>query len=198
MLQPSLNHFAGASAVLLLFSITTCNPIAAETTSRTEKYETFNNVRFVRNYDGDSITFDIPETPAIVGKNIVVRLRGIDTPELKKKTCASESIIAREAKELVHTLLKNASIINLHRIDRGKYFRILADVEFDGQDLAEILVKNKLAIRYYGGKKEYDWCRHRQKTGSVKHSSPSALPPKISGVYVWPPPPVQKQKHDKK
>ncbi len=196
MHNPLLNHFAGTSAVFLLFFITTCNLIAAETTSRTEKYATFKNVRFVRNYDGDSITFDIPETPAIVGKNIIVRLRGIDTPELKKKTCASESIIAREAKELVHTLLKNASIINLHRIDRGKYFRILADVEFDGQDLAEVLLKNRLAVKYYGGKKEYDWCRHEQNTLSVKHNSPSVLPPKVSGVYVWPPPP--EQKHDKK
>jgi len=198
MLNPSLKHFAGPSAALLLFFISTCNLFAAETASLTEKYETFNNVRYVKNYDGDSITFDIPETPAIVGKNIVVRLRGIDTPELKKKSCASESIIAREAKKLVHTLLKNASTINLHRIDRGKYFRILADVEFDGQDLAAILIKNKLAVKYYGGKKEYDWCRHGQKAISVKHYSPSVLPPKVSGVYIWPPPPEQKQNHDKK
>lgn len=189
---------AVAPALFLLFFITASNLIARETTSTAEKYETFNNVQFVRNHDGDSITFDIPETPAIVGKNIVVRLRGIDTPELNKKTCANELMIAREAKKLVHTLLTNASLINLHRIERGKYFRILADVEFDGQDLAEVLIKNRLAIKYFGGRKKYDWCRHEQKVISGKSHSTSVLPPKVSGVYVWPPPPVQKQKYDKK
>ncbi|HID69658.1 MAG TPA: thermonuclease family protein [Desulfobacterales bacterium] len=198
MPKSSFRNLAAAPAACLLFFTIASSLIAAETVSRTEKYETFRNVQFVRNYDGDSITFDIPETPAIVGKNIIVRLRGIDTPELKKNTCANESTIAREAKTLVHTLLKNASIINLHRIDRGKYFRILADVEFDGQDLAEVLIKNRLAVKYSGGRKEYDWCRHEQKVISVKPHSPSVLPPKVSGVYIWPPPPVQKQKNDKK
>jgi len=179
--------------VFLFFSTGTGSPVFAETLSRADKYKTFENVRFVKNYDGDSITFDIPDTPAIVGKNIVVRLRGIDTPELKKKTCPEATEIAQRAQQMVHSLLKNAKVINLHRIDRGKYFRILADVEFDGQDLATILLKNRLAVEYSGGRKEYDWCRHDRQDISVQHTSRGVLPPKVSGVYVWPPPPVQKQ-----
>ena len=178
---------------VLLFSIATGNPVFAESASQTGQYETFKNVQFVRNYDGDSITFDIPDTPAIVGKNIVVRLRGIDTPELKKKTCRQETVTAQQAKKMVQSLLKDAKVINLHRIERGKYFRILADVEFDGQDLATVLIQNKLAVKYSGGRKEYDWCKHERQTISVQHNSRGVLPPKVSGVYVWPPPPVQKQ-----
>ncbi len=177
---------------VLFFSTAAGSLVFADTSSCAEKYKSFENVRFVRNYDGDSITFDIPETPAIVGKNIVVRLRGIDTPELKKKTCPEETAIAQQAQKMVHTLLKGAKVINLHRIERGKYFRILADVEFDGQDLATVLINNKLAVEYAGGRKEYDWCKHNRPALPVKHSSGGVLPPKVSGVYVWPPPPVQK------
>lgn len=155
-------------------------------------YESFENVQFVKNYDGDSITFNIPEAPAIVGRNMVIRLRGIDTPELKKKSCLDERKKAETAKQLVYSLLKDAQVINLHRIERGKYFRILADVEFDGQDLATVLLGQDLAVSYSGGKKDYDWCRESKTKISVKHHSGSVLPPKVSGVYVWPPPPVQK------
>ncbi|MEA3467483.1 MAG: thermonuclease family protein [Thermodesulfobacteriota bacterium] len=193
MPQSSVMHIVTKITVFLFFSTFTGSPVYADTSSWTGKYKSFENVRFVKNYDGDSITFDIPETPAIVGKNIVIRLRGIDTPELKKKSCLDAIKIAQQAKEMVHSLLKNAKVINLHRIERGKYFRILADVEFDGQDLATVLLNNKLAVQYSGGRKEYDWCTHERPNISVKHSSGGVLPPKVSGVYVWPPPPVQKQ-----
>jgi endonuclease YncB( thermonuclease family) len=159
--------------------------------SNAEPYENFKNVKFVKNYDGDSITFNIPDTPAIVGKNIVVRLRGIDTPELKKKTCPAAKEKARQAKELVHLLLIDAQVINLHNLARGKYFRILADVEFDGQDLATALLNQNLAVKYSGGKKESHWCMESDKKNSVRNNSSAVLPPKVSGIYVWPPPPVQ-------
>lgn len=171
-----------------------CSQVFAASSS--SHYESFTNVQFVKNYDGDSITFNIPKTPAIVGKNMIIRLRGIDTPELKKKTCLAERKKAVAAKQLVYSLLKDARVITLHRIARGKYFRILADVEFDGQDLATVLLKEDLAVEYSGGKKEYNFCRETRTEISVRHNSRSVLPPKISGVYVWPPPPVQKKEHD--
>ncbi len=37
----------------------------------------------VRVYDGDTITVDIAEWPAIVGDDIGVRIRGVDTPVLR-------------------------------------------------------------------------------------------------------------------
>ena len=177
-------------APFLLIVTMLCSPVFAG--SNSQQYESFQNVQFVKNYDGDSITFNIPDAPAIVGKNMVIRVRGIDTPELKKKSCLAEREKAKQAKELVHSLLINAEIINLHRIARGKYFRMLADVEFDGQDLATALLNQDLAVKYSGGKKESHWCTESNKKISVRHNSSSVLPPKVSGVYVWPPPPVQK------
>lgn len=158
-------------------------------------YESFENVEFVNNYDGDSITFNIPEAPAIVGKNMVIRLRGIDSPELRKNSCFAERAKALQAKKLVYSLLKDAQVIHLHRIGRGKYFRMIADVEFDGQDLATVLLQKDLAVKYSGGKKETDWCQDSATELSVRHHSRSVLPPKISGVYIWPPPPTQKKEH---
>jgi len=174
----------------LLCTIAFANP-------NSQGYESFKNVQYVSNYDGDSITFNIPNTPAIVGKNMVIRLRGIDTPELRKKSCPTEKEKAKAAKQLVYSLLKEARVINLHRLARGKYFRILADVEFDGQDLATALLKQDLAVSYSGGKKEYNWCSDRKTDIPTGNTTHPVLPPKISGIYVWPPPPVQKIEHGK-
>ena len=41
---------------------------------------------------------------------------------------------------------------------RGKYFRIVADVYADGENLAEALIDTGIAVRYDGGKKNNSWC----------------------------------------
>ncbi len=189
-MQLSLLSRSGTFLLLiLLYSTTDCTAA-----------ESFTDVEYVKNHDGDSITFNIPGTPAIMGKNMVIRLRGVDTPELGGKNCPAEEEKARSARQLVHRLLKDARRINLLHIERGKYFRILADVEFDGRDLGTLLLDKGLAVGYSGGKKTHDWCASGNDAVSIKpqsHSRP-ALPPKISGVYVWPPPPVQDSNNDKK
>lgn len=164
-------------------------PLFAESTPR--HYENFSKVQFVKNYDGDTITFNIPQAPAIVGQNMVIRVRGIDTPELRPNNCAAESQKARQAKKLVYELLQGAYVINLKRTGRGKYFRMLADVEFDGRDLATILLEKNLAVPYSGGKKDTDWCQDQERSSAPSPRKRAVLPPKISGVYVWPPPPKQ-------
>ena len=47
---------------------------------------TFRCVEYVRNYDGDTITVNIPNTPPIIGIKMPIRISGIDTPEIKGKT----------------------------------------------------------------------------------------------------------------
>ncbi len=41
---------------------------------------------------------------------------------------------------------------------RDKYFRIDARVLADGQDLADLLISQGLAVPYDGGTKTADWC----------------------------------------
>jgi endonuclease YncB( thermonuclease family) len=63
------------------------------------------------------------------------------------------------ARDEVARLLKSAKVINLHNPKRDKYFRIVADVEFDGESLSVFLLNRGLAVSYDGGtKKDVDWC----------------------------------------
>lgn len=107
-------------------------------------------------YDGDTFTVNIKDWPSVVGERISVRVRGIDTPELRAK-CVAELNKARLAKQFTVEKLRAARQIELRNIARDKYFRLLADVWVDGQDLAEGLVRKGLAIPYDGGTKS-SWC----------------------------------------
>jgi endonuclease YncB( thermonuclease family) len=83
---------------------------------------------------------------------------GIDSPEIRGSSkCEKER--ALRAKKLVRDTLSNAKVINLKRIKRGKYFRIVADVEYDRGDLGAMLIKMGLARKYDGAKKsKKGWC----------------------------------------
>ena len=113
---------------------------------------------YVRNYDGDTITFNLPNLHPIIGKKIAVRVNGIDTPEIRGK-CDKEKYDAKQAKGMVEDLLKDAERIDLKNLQRGKYFRIVADVYADGENIAEALVDSGMAVRYNGGKKNVRWCK---------------------------------------
>lgn len=132
---------------------------AAEKNSCAHDDKTFRCVKYVRNYDSDTITFNIPDVPKLIGEKINVRVAHIDSPEKNGKLpCEKET--SRIAKNLVENLLKRAKRIDLQNVQRDKYFRILADVQVDGQDLKEILLKNKLAYNYEGKTKEkLNWCK---------------------------------------
>ncbi len=89
-------------------------------------------------------------------------MEGIDTPEIRGK-CQKEKDLAYEARDLVRGLLNNAQTITLSIDDnpkevRGKYFRIVARLEADGQDISELLIQRQLAVPYDGGTKVKDWC----------------------------------------
>ena len=107
-------------------------------------------------YDGDTFRVDIDSLPPIVGKNIPIRLNGVDTPEIQGK-CQHEKDLALKARDFVRNKLANAKEIKLTKIQRGKYFRVVADVMIDGVSLEQELLENKLAYKYTGGKKS-SWC----------------------------------------
>jgi len=123
----------------------------------------FRCVEYVRNYDGDTITFNIPRIHPLLGANIPVRVRGLDTPEIRTSD-PCERLKAHAAKLLVNDFLKGAERIDLVNISRGKYFRIVADVivhgKTDSKSLAKYLLDAGLAYRYDGGtKQKVDWCK---------------------------------------
>ena len=122
-----------------------------------ESFGDYIGAEYVRNYDGDTITFNLREFHPIIGKGISVRVNGIDTPEIRGK-CKAEKELARQAKELIGALLSKANKIDLLNLQRGKYFRLIADVIVDGINISDALIDADLAVRYDGGKKVKGWC----------------------------------------
>lgn len=111
-------------------------------------------------YDGDTFYVTIKKWPDIIGKNIAIRVKGVDTPEIKG-ACYKEILQAREAKKFTVQLLRNAKKVELKNISRDKYFRIDADVYLDGKNLAKEIIRQNFGIPYSGGIK-FDWCSNNQ------------------------------------
>jgi len=119
---------------------------------------TFRCVKYIKNYDGDTITFQIPNVHPLLGKKISIRVNGVDTPEIRTKN-QCEKKWGYIARDKVTAIIESAKRIDLINIKRGKYFRIVADVIIDGKNLKDYLLKNQLAYEYNGGtKSKVNWC----------------------------------------
>ena len=96
-----------------------------------EYHDTITNFTIIKVRDGDTFVINIENVPDVFGKEIAVRIRGIDTPELND---SREEIrkISIQAKEELEKLLNNGKKIILYNLGRDKYFRLLASVAFSG------------------------------------------------------------------
>ena len=139
--------------IVLFLPLLLCNALH----SYAESYGDYQGAIYLQNYDGDTIRFDLPRYPPIAGKDIRVRVNGIDTPEIKGR-CEKEKYDAKQAQQMVADILKDAEQIDLKSMERGKYFRIAADVIVDGESLGDMLIEAGVAVRYSGGKKTKNWC----------------------------------------
>jgi endonuclease YncB( thermonuclease family) len=107
-------------------------------------------------YDADTFRGNIAGYPDIIGKHVSIRVKGIDAPEIRGK-CAAEIKAARIAKQFTVDHLRSGSKIELKNTERGKYFRILADVFIDGRELSKLLIESGNAREYHGGTRG-SWC----------------------------------------
>jgi len=123
-----------------------------------EESNNYYGAEYVRNYDGDTVTFDLPKLHPLIGNKIPVRIRGIDTPEIRGK-CQQEKELAVKAKLFVTKMLSGADTLDLIDMQRDKYFRIVADILVDGEWLKDVLLKKGLAAPYEGKTKRKDWCK---------------------------------------
>lgn len=145
-----------AKIYLFIWIIAFISPLDAYSVSD-QSYGDMEEVFYLDNHDGDTIRFNIPAVHPLIGEKISVRVRGIDTPELRGK-CPKEKQMAKEAKEMLENILKKARKITLKETGRDKYFRIVAHVEADGVDVNLVLFNSGLAVPYEGGTKNRDWC----------------------------------------
>ena len=116
-----------------------------------ESYGPFEGVLYHRCYDGDTCTFTIKALHPLIGEKINVRIRGIDTPEIRGK-CEAEKNQAKVARDFLWNLLSNASRIDLVDAERGKYFRIIATVRADGVDVVSLMIEKGPGRPYQGGR----------------------------------------------
>ncbi|MGC6412600.1 MAG: thermonuclease family protein [Candidatus Puniceispirillaceae bacterium] len=107
-------------------------------------------------YDGDTMRVQIPGWPSIISHKIPIRVPGIDTPELRGK-CAAEKAKAREARDRVRALLPKGKLITLRNIERGTFFRLVAEVWLEDQNIGALLLAEGLAAPY-DKKQKPDWC----------------------------------------
>ena len=117
--------------------------------------KTYGNVevsKIISVYDGDTFRADIKYFPDIIGKNMGIRIYGIDTPEMRDKR-KNIKALAVKARDYVRGRLLNASKVTLKNLRRGKYFRLVAEVWVDGKNISNELIANGLAKPYYGKKK---------------------------------------------
>ncbi|MCK5017954.1 MAG: thermonuclease family protein [Candidatus Peribacteraceae bacterium] len=121
------------------------------------QYNNISNVEFIRNYDGDTITVNIEGWPDIIGHKMPIRVLGVDTPERRGK-CQKEKDMAIIVKNFVYNELSNARNISIINPSRGKYYRIVGDIQYDDKLLSNVLLLNQYAYPYLGGTKKNPWC----------------------------------------
>lgn len=113
--------------------------------------------RVLRVVDGDTV---MVRARIWLGQDVEtsVRLAGIDTPE-KRGKCDAERVAADQAEAFVASKLASDEWITLRDVIADKYGkRVVARmITAKGEDLAALLIANKLA-REYSGRTKQGWC----------------------------------------
>lgn len=137
-------------AVILFFMQQQGKPLTK--TGPVTNDETFEDVSVASIYDGDTFKINLNCSLAVYCEKVPVRVRGVDTPEVKGKT-EREKKLAQKAKEFTQDFL-SVRPISLSNCGRDKYFRLLCDVQNgEGKDLAKELIKRDYGYSYQGGTK---------------------------------------------
>lgn len=114
-------------------------------------------------YDGDTFTAQINEWPPVIGERIKIRIADINAPE-RRSRCDTEAEKARErqlaadARIYLVERLRGAEVIELRQIERGSFYRIIAQVWVDGENVGEEMLAEGYALPYEEGKAGRAWC----------------------------------------
>jgi endonuclease YncB( thermonuclease family) len=112
--------------------------------------------------DGDTIHVDVNVSgcPDVLCKELPVRLDGIDTAEIHSKNVVEKKYAVMAREEMINFLARGEFYI--YKCTRDKFFRVDCSImDANGNDYAEYILSKKLAIRYEGDKKTYDWSKHQ-------------------------------------
>lgn len=113
--------------------------------------------------DGDTIRVTVNEWPPIIGERIPVRIAGIQTPE-RRSRCDTEAEKARErqlaadARIYLVERLRGAEVVELRNIERGSFYRIIAQVWADGENVGQEMLAEGHTLPYVEGEGGRAWC----------------------------------------
>lgn len=113
--------------------------------------------------DGDTIVVNINDWPPIIGERIPVRISGINAPE-RRSRCDTEAEkereieLAADARIYLVERLRSADTIELRQIERGSFYRIIAQVWADGENVGEEMLEEGYALPYIEGAGGKGWC----------------------------------------
>ena len=104
--------------------------------------------------DGDTVDAEIDCGFDIIFKSRI-RLYGIDTPESRTRDL-DEKARGKLASQFIKDKIAKAELVKVKtKLDKkGKFGRVLGSIIADDEDLNESMVKNYLAVAYFGQSKD--------------------------------------------
>ena len=112
--------------------------------------------------DGDTLGVRIALWPGLEAV-YSVRVRGIDTPELKGSECPEEKLWAEEAKLQAEKLYDIGTTVRLENVEMDSFGRAIADVRRWRSDrwlyLADEMVERGMAEPWLPDEADIDWCK---------------------------------------
>ncbi len=113
----------------------------------------------LRVLDGDTVEVRAYPWPQ-QSVDVLVRLRGIDAPEIHSK-CETEREKAEIARNRLSSMIGEQKHVLLTDIGGDKYFgRVVANLGLqDGEDAASTLILENLVLPYDGGHKDHPYCQ---------------------------------------
>ena len=107
--------------------------------------------KVVKVYDGDTVHIVFP-----IFNNMYFRwncrINRVDTPELRTKNKLEKQMGYKVRDKLREKILNKIVTVKCDHFD--KYGRLLAEIEFEGENISDWLIENEYAFKYDGGTKK--------------------------------------------
>lgn len=98
-----------------------------------------------------SFRCDIKGWPAVIGKDIAVRIDGAGPPLIVTSGGMPNKFFKSQLNKYLERMFAEAQSVRLENIQRGRSFSIVADVIVDSNSVADLLIGEGLARRYVQG-----------------------------------------------
>jgi micrococcal nuclease len=142
------------SIMVALLSACAGRPPLHQSTLQLARESPFIDVTVHECHDGDTCTISLndPFLPPVFAEKISIRLKGINTWEIKGR-CPNETALAKEARDYLRAQIAKGIRIDVVAPQRDKYFRLLGYLVVDGENLSDALLRAGHAHPYNGGTK---------------------------------------------